>query len=167
MGITRRKFALGMGGLILASGGASAGAYYFVSPNEETSPDESGENNTTSPDEAPEAVQASFSLARSFHQTIKAHYDARIKISRKGEIAMEYSSQASSGDALNQEFHDIALIYINVIAEGDYNVKTLTMTTGDVRATVTRSAIEAHLKGNIDEEAFLQTILVGSRGDPG
>lgn len=152
--MNRRKFLAtigGVAGIAVVAGGSSV--WYVSDQAEDNQSKEFVEN-------APEEVEASEPLAQAFYSHITGYYpEARVLIRSDGDITMEYPTDAGSGEEVTTEFHQIAVEYATVVGD-EYDPKTLTMVTSEVKALAVEPAVKAYTTGEIDKKGFLETIEV-------
>lgn len=161
--MNRRHFLTALGGIgVTAVGGA--GTVFLIGGNDPAAAESDGTNNTRNDtqtvEDAPEAVAAAQPLAEAFHAHIHSYYDnVRVFITREGDIVMEYDTEATSGDELTTEFHQIAVEYADVVGD-EYEPNTLSIVADGVQAIVPEPTVDAHVSGDINQEAYLETIEV-------
>ena len=110
---------------------------------------------------APETVTAVEPLATAFYdRIINQVAKARVFITQQGELALEYRTAAENVDALNTEFNQIAVEYADVVRAGEYDPVTLSIITDEVQAIVTKAALAAFIRGDLNREAYLETLEV-------
>lgn len=108
----------------------------------------------------PEKVAAVKPLAEEVTRKIGSRFDARVFITRDGELVMEYTTTAESKNELRTEFNRIASEYSGIVDDGNYDPTTLSIVTGQVQAVVPVSSLRAYLNDEINQDAFLETITV-------
>lgn len=112
--------------------------------------------------ELPEQVIATQPLMESFGQLIMDYYpDASLYTHSSGDLYFEYESEKESANGFETEIHQIADVYIDA-AEG-HDVVTLTILAQGVKAVVPRTTAQKHLDGELDQDAFHETIGLLSR----
>lgn len=153
--MNRRSFLFGAAGAgVVLSGGAGL---WIVSEDDRND----GRASAKPVEDPPEKVASAKPLAEAFHAHITEFYpDARVFITRRGTLAMEYPSEAESREGLLTEFNQIATEYSDVIQREEAAPTTLSIVASEVQAIVVESALQAHHNGEINQEAFLETIEV-------
>lgn len=112
-------------------------------------------------EDVPESVNKSRPLAEDFYMDIREHFDdVRVFIKQDGEIVMEYSTTADSGEQVKTEIHQIANEYAKLVKEKNYTGRTLSIVVGQVQGVVPNATVRAYAQGEINQEAFLETIGV-------
>jgi hypothetical protein len=152
----RRTFLVAAG---VGAGGLVVGASGVVLSEVGSSDSDASE---TPAKDVPKAVKAVQPLAEAFHARITAHFEsARVFITQDATIAMEYATETETADSLRTEFNQIADVYAEVAAEG-HEPTTLSIVTGSVQGLVPESSLKAYLQGEINEDAYLETVEVMS-----
>ena len=120
------------------------------------------DSTTNESTEIPPSVQEVKPLAQSFHEHIRQYFsDARVFIRPEtGEIVMEYDPSADSGDELNTQLHQIATEYATVAEDSSVRPPTFSIIADSVQAIVSETVVNAYLDGDINEDAYLETIEV-------
>lgn len=140
--------ALGGAGVWFLTGGAAPGSGASATPVQTVT-------------DAPDVVESARPLAEAFHAHITEFYpEARIFITQQGSIVMEYQTGAESEAEVTGELHRIATEYAMVVNGGNHDPHTFTIVTSEIQAIVPRPTVEAHVSGEINEEAYLKTIEV-------
>lgn len=102
----------------------------------------------------PDAVEAVLPLTKAFAAHIDNYYpDARVFPLKSGEIAMEYTTDAETAEALRTEFNQIAVEFVTVVREGDFPPTTFTMVTAKVQAILAEPVVEQFSTGPFDAKA--------------
>lgn len=159
--MNRRDFLFG-GGVVAA--GAVGGVSLFVAGSDDAAAtdDETVESDDFVED-APDAVEASQPLAEAFHAHITQYYpDAQVLIRPDGGVVMKYETDAKGSDELTAELHRLANEYANVVKDG-YEPKTFDIVTSQVRAIAVKPTVKAYTTGEINKEAYLETIEIKER----
>lgn len=113
--------------------------------------------------DAPEEVENVRPLASAFYERITEYYpEARVFITTDGQIVMEFSPEADSGEGVQREMMQIAMEYTAEVNETGYDAVTLSIVTGQVEAVVPEPTAQEHASGNLTDEAFTETIEVRS-----
>lgn len=116
--------------------------------------------NQTDPKDAPQEVRESQDLAEDLLIESSRHFNnVNVYISTEGEIALEYTTTADSPSEVETEMHQIAKLYAEQV-ENESQARTLSIITGRVQAVVPRPTVEAYVRGDINEEAFLETVEI-------
>ncbi|WP_382274475.1 hypothetical protein [Halovivax cerinus] len=109
----------------------------------------------------PNSVVAARPLAADYYRAVTNHSDdARVFVTRDGEIVMEYSTHSETADELETELHLFADLFVDVVAEGEYDPVTISIITGTVEAIATEPAIEAYVSGDLEKAAFFETVEI-------
>lgn len=122
--------------------------------------------NTEDPDpqtieNPPEEIEVVQPLAEDFYLFIRDYFDnVEVFITQNGEVAMVYDSDAEKESEITGEFHRIANEYARIVKENKHPPTTLSIIPGSVRAIVPETSLKAHVSGEINEKAFLETIEV-------
>lgn len=146
--MNRRTFVALMGGL----GTLSVFGYNAQNGSE------SDEEPETTEDTPPE-VKASQELAEDFHEVVMEHFESgRVFIDGNGDIVFEYVTGQETAEELESELYRIAELYVGVIEDGGHTPRTLSIVTGEVQAVVSEHGIKSYLDGDLNEDAFYQTI---------
>jgi hypothetical protein len=141
---------------------ATAGCVGESSSQEEQEEQEPDRPEGIDTSKLPDDVSDSVPLLESFAVDISQYYpDSRVYISRDAEIYFEYTSSKSTANELKTEIHQIADVYINS-AEG-HEARTLTILTLGVKAVVPQVTAQKRLDGNLEKDAFHETIGLLSR----
>lgn len=152
--MNRRHYLAAIGGVV----GVAGGAAMFV-----TSEVDSPQGEPVDNESVPDNVAASQPLAEAFHAEIYDDFDGvRVYVRPDGEMAVTYSTTATSGTGIREEFRVIANTYVDVVRHGDYDAVTLTIAAGGLQATVPRPTVTARADGTITQDAFNETIEVQS-----
>lgn len=155
--MNRRSF-LTMTAVGVGSAAVGGTAMWLAAGNGNTDPDA---HTTESAENAPGAVQDSRPLAEAFHAHITEYYpDARLFIRNNGALMMEYSTDAGAGEELQSELHQIANEFASVVKEKDFAAKTFSAITSKVEAIAVESAVRAYVNGEINQNAYLETVEV-------
>lgn len=154
--MNRRALLTAAGGSLLAGGGVIGVS--MIGGNKETANNTTSKENVT--DEAPQVVRNVQPLAATFRDHIDDYFDSvRVFITQNGEIVMQYSTTAETESALKSEMHRIAKEYATIVKEGHQPV-SLTIVTGKVQGIIPTAAIKAYVRGDINEEAYHETLQV-------
>jgi len=116
-------------------------------------------NQTVNESEVPSQVTDSKPGAVALKQSFTTEYDYQNNVSIKndGNLVLSYSSNAQNGNQLKSEMKQVALLYADVAAEQP-EIGSLTIHSSGVILTVPSSSAQAHGNGDIDEEAFFETV---------
>lgn len=122
--------------------------------------------NTETPEPTPnvaenvsEDVEAAKPLYFAFRSELRQYYtDARVGITKRGEIGAKITPDADSGDELTRELHEIVDVYADVV--GEYEPVSLTVQAGGVRAIVPRAPIQQFAKENLKRDALHETVVI-------
>lgn len=111
---------------------------------------------------APKPVDSARPLMKAFLKEVRTYFpNATVAANEEGEIFLDYVTKKESSDALKTEFHQIAELYVDEVEKTE-TYRTLSIISGEVMAIVPADTVEAHVNGNLDEEAFHETIGVMS-----
>lgn len=114
------------------------------------------------PQNLPESVEQTIPLMESFTRSIKQYYpESSVTINRDGELYFEYSTEKSTASELETEIHQMADVYITA-ADG-HEAVTLTILSGGVKAVVPHNTAQKRLDGDLEKDAFHETIGLMSR----
>lgn len=99
-------------------------------------------------------------LAGKFHDEMSKYFDElSVFIRKNGEIIMEYTTDKKSSEALKTEIHNIAEEFVELI-ETEKEITNLTIITGKVQAIVAEIPIKKYYNGELEQNAFHETIEV-------
>jgi len=114
---------------------------------------------TVNESEVPQQVIDSKPGAVALKENFSAEYEHpnNVSIKQDGNLVLQYSSTAQNGNQLKDEMRQVALLYADVAAEHP-EAGALTIHANGVVLTVPDDSAQAHGNGNIDEEAFFETV---------
>lgn len=166
-GLSRRRFVGLLAGVGVTGAVVGGGVAYTVGGNDHTAaptptptPTPATPAATVTPSAAVNAVKP---LAGAFYERVASQFDdVRVFVSQDAEVVMRYTSSATDGDALRAEFHQIAVAYARAVREtvGASEAVSLTLVVGPARAIVTGAAAGAFARGDLQRDAYLETIEV-------
>lgn len=132
---------------------------YFAAGSPSDSVDD-GQSEKIPESEAPEDVRSSLEIAEDVQIEMSQHFEGvTTYISSTGEIAMQYKTTADSPEGLKAELHRISNRYAQIV-DNESRARTLSIITGSVQAVATKPAVQAHVRGDINKEAYLKTIEI-------
>lgn len=154
MEINRRRFVAIGGGLLATAGGIVAVVTNSVGDSEQTM---DGSSSKTI-DEPPDGLEDVNATATTFARQIKRMYPkAYVGFTEQGEIVCRYAPDVSSGDALKRSINEVIHIYVETCREE--TPAPLIVRSGGVRAIVPITPLEQYLAGELESEAFEETII--------
>jgi len=127
-----------------------------------TSESQSPNNNLEPVEQVPEEVETIRPLAFDFQSHISEYYpESTVGISPDGEfIVFEYETSEESSEALQTEYSRIAEEYASTVEQSNVNATNLSIVTGEVQAVVPSFSVSSYIAGDIDQNAFHQTIEI-------
>lgn len=143
---------------IAGIGVGAAGSSLLGGNNSE--PDTGNDTTRKPAQDVPETVEALTPLASDFNERVNEHFEATVYITDNAEIAVEYQSNAESKNEFQTEMYQIADLFATSVADGDYDAVTLTVVSGEVQAIAPEPTVTAYVNGEINKEAYLETIEV-------
>jgi hypothetical protein len=108
-----------------------------------------------------EDAQASVDGATALKESLVAegYEDARVFVQQDGTVGVMFTPQDSN--AAKQEMYEVAVMYAGIV-EDNPDMGGLTISVNGVAMLVSQDAALAHANGEIDEEAFKETVAIKS-----
>jgi len=111
--------------------------------------------------EVSEEVKKAQPIAEEFHATITEYYpNSRVFIDKNGYIVLQYETEKENVGELKTEIHQIAEKYTGAVETVEGNATGFSVVTGKVQAVVPPGSVDAYIAGDINQNAFHQTIEV-------
>lgn len=108
-----------------------------------------------------EEVEKAQPVAEEFHATIIEYYpNSRVFIDKDGYIVFQYDTEKEDIEELKTEFHQIAEKYTEAVETTEGNATGFSVVTGEVQAVIPPDSVDAYIAGDINQNAFHQTIEV-------
>lgn len=150
-------------GLILVVSGGIYGLSIAVDEKQQQQSDDSQVvNESNVPDEVLESKDGATALKESF--ITNYDYQNNVSIQPDGQIILSYGSDAQNGNQLKDEMKQVALLYSDVAAEHE-SIGALTIRANGVMLTVPADTAIAHGQGDINEEAYFETVRFDAVGE--
>lgn len=132
-------------------------SFFIVGGYGGTAEDDTEPAAVVSMDDVPGSVANSTVVATSFHTAMEDHYNGvRVFVEDDGGIVLSYTSSAESESELESQVSMIAIEYIDHV--NNNTTPHLTIVTGGVGFVVPEATVTAYKRGDINEEAYLETI---------
>jgi len=137
---------------------------------------ESGPSTSARPQAAqqvPPDVQVVADLATAFYRRLQQFYpDSRVFVQTPQQMAPEIVAQFTPDEtkpaAIETAYSNVAVEYARIAMDQDYtDATTLTMVVGTATVVVPGSSFKAHVAGEINQEAYLETVAVTGTVDTG
>ena len=113
-------------------------------------------------EDLPQSVVDTRPLMESFTKEVLQYYpDGTVSINRDAEMFFEYVSDRDSPEGVQSEIHQIADRYIDA-ADG-HEAVTLTIVTSGVKAIIPEDTAQKRLDGELENDAFHETIGLMAR----
>lgn len=150
MDMNRRRFVALAGGIVTLGG---TGAFVVTSESEPTDTDAEQQL-----EEPPEGLEDVSTTATVFAQQIKRMYpDSYVGFSEQGEIVFKYAPDVSDGSALKRSVYEVTQIFVETCREE--TPAPLIVRAGGARAIVPITPLEQYINGELEKEAFQETII--------
>jgi hypothetical protein len=107
---------------------------------------------------------ANVELARAFAEELKPNFDDfSVYITNEGEIAAQYKTEQNSASDLKAELYNIAKVFAKKVKQ--HGPETLTVNVQQVKMLVPITSVRAYANGNVNMEAFLETVQIKGEKD--